>query len=181
MCLAQSTIEEHRFTIWLLNVRHGTNIDADGTIPFDVKMHVPDPKTLIHTIYPNIDRVLPPPSYFLNYIILTPCNSNVDNFNSAILNMFPGRESMFYSTESLKSEPGIYTNSHDIPIKYLHLIEASSLPLRELHVKLGCPLIVLCNIAPGQGLYNSTCVMLLYTTGHVLKVQTLGGQHNSEV
>ena len=180
MRLAQSTAEERQFATWLLDVGHGTNIDPDGTIPFDVDMRVPDPETLIRMIYPNIDQVLPPPSYFLDRIILAPRNSDVDNLNSAILNKFPGHESTFYSAESIQSEPGVYTDS-DIPVEYLRLIEASGLLPGELHVKLGCPLIVLRNIAPGQGLCNGTRVILLHASGRVLKVQIVGGQHDGEI
>lgn len=181
MRLEQSTIEERRFANWLLDVGHGTNIDSNGTIPFDIEMRVPDSETLIRCIYPNIDRVLPPASFFLDRIILAARNSDVDDLNNAILTMFPGRQSTFYSADSIETEPGIFSDSHDIPIEFLHSIRASGLPPGELRIKLGCPLILLRNIAPALGLCNGTRVILLHATGRVFKVQILGGQHNGEI
>ena len=143
MRLSQSTTDERRFADWLLDVGHGRTIDRDGTIPFDDGMRVPDADTLIHSIYPNIDEVIPPPSYFLDRIILTPRNTNVDDLNRAILQRFPGEETSFYSADSIETDPGTYTQSHDIPVEYLHSIDASGLPPGELRVKTGCPLILL--------------------------------------
>ena len=69
MRLSHSTMEERLFADWLLDVGHGRNIDINGTIPFDAEMRVHDYNTLIEHIYPNIDNLLPPPSYFLNRIL----------------------------------------------------------------------------------------------------------------
>lgn len=138
-------------------------------------MHVDDPNSLIQHIYPNIDQLLPPPFYFLDCIILAPRNSDVDNLNKAILNHFPGIESIFYSADALETEPGIYSESHNIPIEYLWSIEASGLPPGELHLKKGCPLILLRNLAPAQGLCNGTRIILQQATSCVLEVKILGG------
>ena len=75
MCLSQSPTDERHFADWLLDVGHGRTIEHDGTIPFDVDM-------LICGIYPNINKVIPPLLYFLDHIILTPRNSDVNNLNS---------------------------------------------------------------------------------------------------
>jgi len=148
MRLSHSTMKEHLFANWLLDIGHDRNIDNNGTIPFDGEMRVHDYNTLIHYIYPNIDKLLPPPSYFLDRILLTPRNCDVDDLNKAILNRFPRKESIFYSADALETEPGVYSDSHNVPVKYLRSIEASGLPPGELHVKEGCPLILLWNLAP---------------------------------
>ena len=86
MWLTQSTPDEQHFANWLLDVGHGRNIDADSTIAFNPDMQVSDSDDLINHIYPDIDKVVSPPSYFLNRIILAPRNADVANLNSAILN-----------------------------------------------------------------------------------------------
>jgi hypothetical protein len=50
-----------------------------------------------------------------------------------------------------------------------------------MHVKTGCPLILLCNLAPACGLCNGTRMVLLCSTDHVLEVKILGGDHHSEI
>lgn len=181
MRLAQSTLDEQDFANWLLDVGHGRNIDADGTIAFDPDMRVLDSNTLINYIYPNIDKVVPPPSYFLDRIILAPRNSNVDDLNTAILNRFPGPETISYSADSVETEPGINSEPDNIPVEFLRSIDASGLPPGELHLKRGCPLILLRNLAPAQGLCNGTRLILQQATGRVLEVKILGGQHNGEI
>jgi hypothetical protein len=181
MRLAQSTVDEQDFANWLLDVGHGRNIDCDGMIPFDSDMRAPDSDALVNYIYPNIDKVVPPPLYFLDRIILTPRNSDVDDINAAILNRFPGPESVFYSADSVETEPGTNSNSEDIPVEFLRSTNASGLPPGELHLKPGCPLILLRNLAPARGLCNGTRLILIQATHRVLEVKILGGQHNGEV
>ena len=128
-----------------------------------------------------MDKVVPPPSYFLDCIILAVRNSNINDLNAAILNCFPGQDSTFYSANSVEMEPGVYFKSHHIPIKYFWSIDAFGLPLGELHLKRGYPLIFLRNRAPAQGLCNGTRLILLWATDCMLKVEILGGQHHGEI
>jgi hypothetical protein len=148
MRLAGSTVNELDFANWLLDVSHGKNINADGNIAFNPEMRVPDSKALIAHIYPNINEVMPSPVYFLDRIILAPRNFNVDDLNTAILNCFPGPKSILYSADSIETEPGVSTDADYIPIEFLRTINTSGLPSRELHLKLGCPLMLLQNLAP---------------------------------
>lgn len=181
MRLSHSTVEERHFAQWLLDISHGTNIDINGTIPFDVNMHIHDANMLIQHIYPNINKLIPPPLYFLDHIILAPRNSDIDDLNKAILNHFPSNESVFYSADTVETEPGIYSELHNVPIEYLRLIKALGLPPGELRLKKGCPLILLRNLAPAQGLCNSTRIVLVQATSHVLEVKILGDDHNGEI
>jgi hypothetical protein len=181
MRLAQSTVDELDFANWLLDVGHGKNIGIDGTIAFNPEMRVPNSEALIAHIYPNIDNVVPPPQYFLDRIILAPRNSDVDELNAAILNRFPGSESIFHSADSVETEPGDSSDADHIPIEFLRSINASGLPPGELHLKPGCPLMLLRNLAPARGLCNGTRLILQHATHRVLEVKILGGQHDGEI
>jgi len=86
-----------------------------------------------------------------------------------------------HCTDAFETESGVYSESHHISIRYLRSIEVSGLPLGELHLKQGCPLILLRNLAPARGLCNGTRLILLWASGRVLEVKILGGQHNSEI
>jgi ATP-dependent DNA helicase PIF1 len=144
-------------------------------------MRVLDSNALINNIYPNIDKVIPSPLYFLNHIILAPRNTDVNNLNAPILHWFPRPETFFYSANSVKTEPGVNSEPELIPVEFLRLINASGLPPGELHLKCGCPLSLLRNLALARGLCNDTCLILHQATQHVLKVRILGGQHDGEI
>ena len=181
MRLSHSTPDEQRFANWLINVGHGTNLDMNRTIPFNVEMRVPDPSSLIEQIYPNIDHIIPPPPYFLDRIILAPRNSDVDDMNCAILDRFPGQEFTFYSADSVQNEADVDYDSVELPIEYLRSLDVSGLPPGVLRLKTGCPLILLRNLAPAQGLCNGTRLILLRANSRVLEVQVLGGEHNGQI
>jgi len=48
-------------------------------------------------------------------------------------------------------------NNHNIyPTEYLNSLELSGLSPAKLQLKVGCPIMLLCNIAPKQGLFNGS-------------------------
>jgi len=55
MCLTQSTLDEQDFANWLIDIGHDRNINPDGTIEFDLNIHVSNSDALINYIYPNIN------------------------------------------------------------------------------------------------------------------------------
>ena len=55
----------------------------------------------------------------------------------------PGADTIFYSADSIESEPGADSEQESIPVEFLQSLEASGLPSGELHLKPGCPLILL--------------------------------------
>lgn len=77
-------------------------------------------------------------------------------------------------------EPGIFSDCHYIPLEYLRSINVFGLPSEELHLKPGCPFILLQNLA-AQGLCNGTQLILHHSTHHVLEVEILGGQYNGQI
>ena len=50
----------------------------------------------------------------------------------------------------------------------------------ELHIKVGCPLILLRNLAPIRGLCNGTRMVVIRATRWVLEVKLIGGDHHGE-
>ena len=86
-----------------------------------------------------------------------------------------GHEIVYHSTDSLEDEgEGTCT---DVPEDFLHTIEPPSLPLSDLKMKIGCPLMLICNLDPGQGLCNGTRMILLHAYAHILEVIIISGDH----
>jgi hypothetical protein len=178
---ATSFNEEQAFADWLLSVGHGEGVDNKGTIAFDPKMRVPTPDKLITSIYPYIEDAVPPAQYFLDRMILAPRNVDVDDLNAAVLDRMPGQKMILYSADSIEPELCSVEEPEQLPIEFLRTLEAPGLPPGELHLKPGCPLILLRNLAPSRGLCNGTRMILKRATHRVLEVEILGGKHNGEL
>ena len=149
MCLLNGSLsstslqEEHAFAEWLLAVGHGEGIVNDGTIPFNSRMRVDTPEALITSIYPHIKEATPPPQYFLDRVILAPRNTDVDHINDSVLAKLPGDEIVLYSADSIKNEPGADNYQNALPVESLRTLQVSGFPPGKLHLKKGCPLILL--------------------------------------
>lgn len=66
------------------------------------------------------------------------------------------------------------------PIEYLNTIVKSGMPLSKLKLKIGCPLMILCNLNPSNGICNRTLAILTNFTCYVLEIKLLGDDHNSK-
>jgi ATP-dependent exoDNAse (exonuclease V) alpha subunit len=119
-----------------------------------------------------------PIDYFLDHAILAPRNVDVQDTNDKILAKMQGHKIIFHSADSLESdEQGVCNN---VPEEFLRTIDPASLPLSELKVKLGCPLMLLQNLDPGKGLCNDTRMILLHAYAHLLEVMIISGDHQGE-
>ena len=183
MRLDQSN-EAQEFARWLLDVGHGRGLSAERKVSLPQEMVTGDIDNLIDTIYPAIaiDRPIPPPDYFLQRTILAARNSDVDDINRKVLDRMPGEQQIFVSADSIAREAGADGDLNEaVPVEYLRSLEASGLPPGELCLKPGCPLILLRNLSPANGLCNGSRMVLLRATGRVLETRIIGGDHNGEI
>ena len=180
----QHSPDEMDFATWLLDIGHGRNMDAKGNVEIPQSMVTYDEEELISIIYGDISRMHspPPPDYFLEHAILAPKNTDVQETNQRILDRLPGPEIVLHSADSVETDnPRRDTYGHDdIPEDFLRSVELSSLPLSELKVKIGCPLMLLRNLDPSKGLCNGTRFILLRAYTHILEVFIIGGDHHGE-
>ena len=169
------------FANWLLNVGHGRDIDQNGHINIPSSMITLSENDLIDKIYGDIDSITltpPPVDYFLDHAILAPRNIDVQDTNEKILKKMPGRDIIYNSANSLEDEGEGVRN--DIPEDLLRSVESPSLPLSELKMKIGCPLMLLCNLDPGKGLCNGTRLILLHAYPRILEVMIISGDHRGD-
>lgn len=177
----QKSAEDVDFSQWLLDVGHGRHIDNEGKIELPRSMITFEETELINRIYDGLENLslTPPPiDYFLDHAILAPRNVDVRDTNEKILQKMPGREIIYYSADTLETEgEGV---PQDIPQEFLHSLDLPSLPLSELKIKYGCPLILLRNLDPAKGLCNGTRMILLQAYRRILEVLIIGGDHHGE-
>ena len=164
---------ERDFAKWQLEVGHGKHTDETGaiTLPNHFKCTDNTIASLIETIYPGIDRLpLPSDNYFAQRTILTSRNDDVDDINEGLLRQFPGEEREFISADSMKNDGNNGEGELLYPMEYLNSINCSGLPLSKLKLKVGCPVMVLRNLNPGEGVCNGTRAVVTRISDRVLEV-----------
>jgi ATP-dependent exoDNAse (exonuclease V) alpha subunit len=134
--------------------------------------------SLIQTIYPGINQLpLPSDQYFAERTILTSRNDDVDDINEEMLRQFPGEEKVFVSADSVKNNGENGNDDLLCPVEYLNSIHCSGLPLSKLKLKVGCPVMILRNLNPGEGVCNGTRGIVTRMSNRVLEVRLLTGEH----
>jgi hypothetical protein len=146
-----------QFAKWLLDVGQGVGVQ-DGallSLPGHMSCGI-TVEDLLRAIYPRITHHQDD-QYFLERTILCPRNDDVDFINKIALAQFPGDVSVFHSADSLVEEEGV-DNGHGMlyPVEYLNTLQPAGLPLYRLTLKKGCPLMLLRNLAPAEGLCNGS-------------------------
>lgn len=170
-----------RYASWLLDVGSGA-LGENVDIPTNMQLFGLD--NLISSIYHDIgtsDHVPPPPEYFMHRAILSARNTEVDLINSKVLEAFPGDNHMFVSADSAEVADGSASSSTDYPTEFLRTLQPAGLPHGELHLKQGCPIILLRNFAPQKGLCNGTRMIVVKAAARVLEVRIIGGEHDGEI
>ncbi|KAG0582693.1 hypothetical protein KC19_3G077700 [Ceratodon purpureus] len=117
--------------------------------------------------------------YFRDRTILSARNTDVDLIKKEILQSFPGNLETFRSADSNTVEAGA-DNHAAYPSEYLNSLDLSGIPLSKLDLKIGCPIILLRNLAPKQGLCNGARMVLTRFLHRVLEARLLFGPHAGE-
>ena len=94
----------------------------------------------------------------------------------------PGAKHTYYSVDKVIHEQGVDCNAQEqpVPVEFLRAIIGSGLPPGELVLKVGCPLILLRNLAPSQRLCNGSQMVIKQMTDQVLQVVLVGGDHHGD-
>jgi ATP-dependent exoDNAse (exonuclease V) alpha subunit len=103
----------------------------------------------------------------------------VDSINKQVLLKFPGESHIFYSADSIPTseQSGGDDPMPDYPVEYLNEINCSGLSLAKLELKCGCPIMILRNINPRNGICNGSRGILTRISSRILEVQLLTGGH----
>ena len=94
-----------------------------------------------------------------------------------------GKEEVFSSVDNVVDEAGADNGSqvHDtFPVEFLCILNPPGLPPGKLRLKPGCPIILLWNLCPSQGLCNRTRMVAVWASRRVLGVKLIGGEHHRE-
>ncbi|CEP17560.1 hypothetical protein [Parasitella parasitica] len=97
--------------------------------------------------YADINNSLTNDQYFAARVILTPKNKDVDVINKLLLEYMPGRKIFYFSRDQL-CDPQFRMR---VPVELLNSVEYGSLPLHELVLRIGAPIVLLRNLNLAAG------------------------------
>lgn len=175
--------DAEQFAAWLLQIGCGENSDENHKVEIPQEMRTNNIESLMNFVYPDLDASPPPPpEYFLNRMILAPRNTNVNSVNETLLDRMTGDVKIYYSADQVIQESGADDQSHlTITPEFLRAVKSSSLPPGELRIKIGCPLILMRNLSPSNGLCNGSRMVVVGMSERVLQVRLIGGDHDGQL
>jgi ATP-dependent DNA helicase PIF1 len=127
---------------------------------------------LIDRVFPNLQANCNSADYMRERAILSTRNDHVDAVNKIMIEKFPGDEKVYYSFDSVDDD-----SRNNYPIDFLNTITPNGLPPHELKVKKNCPVILLRNLDPHNGLCNGTRLIVREFQKNSLDAEIVNGQH----
>ncbi|KAL3818110.1 hypothetical protein ACJIZ3_004015 [Penstemon smallii] len=158
LCQNMRAREDPSFVEFLLRVGDGEEpyvIDDNIRIPSHMLIPFTDESAsldrLVESVYPSFENFSSDPYSVINRAILTPINDCVEEINDLLLDRFPGQVKEYISFNRTNDvvQQGEYED-------YLSTISTSGLPPHILKLKKNCPVMLLRNLNPLQGLCNGT-------------------------
>nr|KAJ0203108.1 hypothetical protein LSAT_V11C500246880 [Lactuca sativa] len=151
---------------------HGNfiRIPDDMVIPFTKKeksLHA-----LIDAIFPSFEINRSEPDYIISRAILSTRNDSVDEINDYLIGRFHGEERIYYSFDEVVDDINNF-----YPVEFLNTLSVSGLPPHYLRLKVGCPIILLRNLDPSNGLCNGTRLICKSFQHNVIDAEIAVGQH----
>ncbi|XP_045468086.1 uncharacterized protein LOC123676313 [Harmonia axyridis] len=168
---------EEDFTSWLEDLGRGIineKITKDGQDCNDL-ICLPNrclTDNVVDEIYGELNTLTP--EQLSTRAILCPKNDHCNQLNDRILDRFSGTLTIIHSNDSVVS------NDEDeianFPEEYLNTITPSGMPLHELRLKSGVPIILLRNLCLQDGLINGTRLLVSAVTDVLLTAEIVTGR-----
>jgi len=130
---------------------------------------------LIQNVFPSLVQNARLAQYMSTRAILSTKNEHVDQLNSKMIAMFPGEEKVYHSFDSVDDD-----SVNNYPIEFLNSITPNGLPPHVLKVKTNCPVILLRNLDPNNGLCNGTRLMVRAFQDNAIDAEIVAGQHQGK-
>jgi ATP-dependent DNA helicase PIF1 len=104
--------------------------------------------------------------------ILTSKNCDMSRLNHEILNRMPGQSFIALSADSVEDD-----QAAALPVEFLNRQTPSGMPPHELHLKIGCLILLSRNLDRRSGLCNGTRMLLQRFSSRVLEAEIMIGSH----
>ncbi|KAG7986452.1 hypothetical protein I3843_03G080700 [Carya illinoinensis] len=130
---------------------------------------------LIDAVFHDISDYSTNISNMMNRAILTPKNNYVEEINTLLIQRFPGELKQYYSFDE-----SIDASEQAIMEDFLHTLTPNGLPPHELLLKENCPIMLLRNINPSEGLCNGTRLICRNFDRNVIHAEIAVGHHSGK-
>uniref|UniRef100_A0A453A3X3 ATP-dependent DNA helicase n=1 Tax=Aegilops tauschii subsp. strangulata TaxID=200361 RepID=A0A453A3X3_AEGTS len=167
------------FAEYLLRIgdsKEETNRDGEVRLPDEICVSRTgkdtDLDTLIDNTFPSLDANTSDPDYITSRAILSTRNDCVDRINLKMISRFQGDEMVYHSFDCAVDDPHNY-----YPPEFLNTLTPNGLPPHVLKLKINCPVILLRNIDPANGLCNGTRLVVRGFQRNVIDAEIVLGQH----
>ncbi|CAG8727804.1 5221_t:CDS:2, partial [Gigaspora margarita] len=176
MHLESESDENKSFVNWLLDIGNGSNTSQlQNTILLSKYIKVePDIQSLIKAVYSNIEQQNLSDDFLQDRMLLSARNDDVQDINNIVLDIFPGHKYTYLSADNIIIEDGA-DNTNVYPIEYLNSLNPSGMPPSKLDLKIGCPIMLLHNLAHRQGICNGFRLIVVQLSDHVIEARILSG------
>ena len=170
---------DQQFGKFLLRVGDGLEpTEADDLILLPQEMVIKyenDEKSeaaLISAVFPNLKDNYSSGQYMTERAILATRNDYVDKINERMIQSFPGDSVTYKSFDQVVDDMDI---NH--PEEFLNILTPNGLPPHELVLKKNCPIILMRNLDPPNGLCNGTRMVCRNFRSNVIQAEIAVGQH----
>ncbi|XP_062186026.1 ATP-dependent DNA helicase PIF1-like [Phragmites australis] len=167
------------FSNYLLRIGNGTEETVkDDNVKVPNEICVPytgaesDIDNLIDTVFPMLATHMSNSDYITSRAILITRNENVDDINMRLIERFPGDEMVYHSYDLAVDDPNNY-----YPPEFLNSLTPNGLPPHILKLKVNCPVILLRNLDPANGLCNGTRLIVRAFQRNTVDAKIVLGQH----
>ena len=111
--------------------------------------------------------------------ILAATNTNVRAINRALINIFRPHDQVFeyISVDETSTDEAALM----YPVEYLNTIDHSSLPPHRLILKVGCPIMMLRNVNPDEGLCNGTRLICTELHRYNIRARIITGPKSGNI
>ncbi|CAN7051370.1 unnamed protein product [Brassica rapa subsp. trilocularis] len=119
--------------------------------------------------------------FFQERAILCPTNEDVNTVNDYMLDKLEGEEKTYNSADSIDPADTSFVNNEALSADFLNTIKVPGLPNHSLRLKVGCPVMVLRNIAPSDGLMNGTRLQITQLMDFMVQARIITGERIGEI
>ena len=167
------------FSKFLLRVGNGeepTNNEGNIVIPSNMIVKYDNDteseQRLIDFVFPAMTQNSNSATYMTSRAILATTNECVDKLNEKMINLFPRKSKVYNSFDEAVDDTHNYYQE-----EFLNSLTPNGLPPHKLLLKNNCPIILLRNLDPSDGMCNGTRLVCKKLKRKVIHAEIAVGQH----
>ncbi|XP_058726733.1 uncharacterized protein LOC131598119 [Vicia villosa] len=173
------------FSKWILDVSDGRLSEPnDGLANIEIPQELlitdfEDPiQAIVESTYPDLLQNYTRLDYLQGKAILASTIEVVDRINHYILDLIPGEEKEYLSSDEIDKTDATYTEAYEVLTpEFLSNLRTSGLPNHILKLKVGTPIMLMRNLDQSQGLCNGTRLIVTRLANHVIEARIISGKN----